>query len=172
MSPTSRQAAIQALTAAPPTPPSAEDLSGGANLTETYGESVFNDEVQRQRLPRPVYDALRRTIVTGAELEADIADAVANAMKDWAIERGATHFTHWFQPMTGLTAEKHDAFLHINGEGLAMLEFSGKELVQAANPTPRPSPRGASARPSKPVATPPGTRLRRPSCARRARAPR
>lgn len=126
----SRQAAIEALTAAPPTPMTAEALAEGRSLTDTYGEYVFSDDVQRQRLPRPVYDALRRTIVTGAELDADIADAVANAMKDWAIEQGATHFTHWFQPMTGLTAEKHDAFLHIDGEGHPMLLFSGKELIK------------------------------------------
>jgi glutamine synthetase len=129
MSLTPRQTAIQALTerrrsaAAPPAPPT-------GRLLEIYGQNVFNDEVQRQRLPRGVYDALRRTIDVGAELDPEIADAVANAMKDWAVERGATHFTHWFQPMTGLTAEKHDAFLHFTDRGRAILEFSGKALIK------------------------------------------
>ena len=99
-------------------------------LTEIYGANVFNDNVQRQRLPRSVYDALRRTIDTGAELDPRIADAVAGAMKDWAIESGATHYTHWFQPMTGLTAQKHDSFLRPMPDGRAIAEFSGKELIK------------------------------------------
>lgn len=103
---------------------------GRSTLPEDFGSLVFNDQVQRQRLPRPVYKALRRTIETGAKLDPEMADAVANAMKDWAIEGGATHYTHWFQPMTGLTAEKHDAFLETTAEGKAVLEFSGKQLVQ------------------------------------------
>ncbi len=126
---TARQAAIQALTekrraSALPSRP-ADD-----RLPELFGRNVFNDEAQQQRLPRSVYLALRRTIDAGAELDPEIADSVANAMKDWAIERGATHFTHWFQPMTGLTAEKHDAFLKVGPGGRAILEFSGRELIK------------------------------------------
>ncbi len=99
-------------------------------LTEIYGAYVFSDNVQRQRLQRSVYEALRRTIDSGAELDPRIADTVASAMKDWAIEHGATHFTHWFQPMTGLTAQKHDSFLRPMPDGRAMAEFSGKELIK------------------------------------------
>ena len=99
-------------------------------LPELFAINVFSDAVQRQRLPRPIYESLRRTIDAGQELDPSIADAVANAMKDWAIERGATHFTHWFQPMTGLTAEKHDSFLRPTSEGRIVLEFSGKELIK------------------------------------------
>jgi glutamine synthetase len=130
MSLTPRQSAVQALSerrgsaAAAPLDPAL------ARLPEIYGQNVFNDEIQRQRLPRGVYQALRRTIDAGADLDPEIADAVANAMKDWAVEHGATHFTHWFQPMTGLTAEKHDAFLHVSANGQAILEFSGKELIK------------------------------------------
>ncbi len=100
------------------------------HIKEMFGENVFSEAVQRARLPKPVFKALQKTIKLGAPLEADIADAVANAMKDWAIEKGATHFTHQFQPMTGLTAEKHDSFLSPTGDGRAILEFSGKELIK------------------------------------------
>src|SRR5580692_8427932 len=96
------------------------------HIKELFGESVFSEAVQRARLPKPVFKALQRTIKLGAPLEADIADAVANAMKDWTIEKGATHFTHQFQPMTGLTAEKHDSFLQPSNDGRALIEFSGK----------------------------------------------
>ncbi|MFT7478298.1 MAG: glutamine synthetase, partial [Gammaproteobacteria bacterium] len=104
--------------------------SDEARLPDYYGINVFNDQVQRSRLPGPVYEALHATIESGAALPPDIADAVASAMKDWAIERGATHYTHWFQPMTGLTAEKHDSFLQPTSGGRAILEFSGGQLVQ------------------------------------------
>ncbi len=105
------------------------------NFTEThmkdlFGENVFSEAVQRERLPKPVFKALQKTIKQGAPLDPAIADTVASAMKDWAIERGATHFTHQFQPMTGLTAEKHDSFMAPTGDGKAILEFSGKELVR------------------------------------------
>ena len=105
------------------------------NFTEThmkdlFGESVFSEAVQRERLPKPVFKALQKTIKQGAPLDPAIADTVAAAMKDWAIEHGATHFTHLFQPMTGLTAEKHDSFMAPTGDGKAILEFSGKELVR------------------------------------------
>jgi len=99
-------------------------------LKAVYGEHVFSEEVRRQRLPKGVFKALQNTIKAGAELDSDIAEAVAVAMKDWAVEHGATHFTHWFQPMTGLTAEKHDSFLSPSPEGGALAEFSGKELVR------------------------------------------
>src|SRR5579859_1620348 len=97
---------------------------------DLFGVNVFNEEVQKQRLPKPVFKALQRTIRQGAPLDPQIADAVANAMKDWAMERGATHFTHQFQPMTGATAEKHDSFLSPNGDGRAITEFGGKELIK------------------------------------------
>jgi glutamine synthetase len=106
------------------------------NFTEThlkdlFGVNVFNEEEQRARLPKPVFKALQKTIKQGAQLtDPAVADAVASAMKDWAIEHGATHYTHLFQPMTGLTAEKHDSFLNPTGTGGAVAEFSGKELVK------------------------------------------
>lgn len=99
-------------------------------LTEVFGSNVFNDKVMRQRLPKEVYRALRKTIEEGTPLKADIADIVANAMKDWAIEKGATHYTHWFQPLTGITAEKHDSFISPAPDGSIVMEFSGKQLVQ------------------------------------------
>jgi glutamine synthetase len=99
-------------------------------LQEVYGEHVFNERVQRERLPKSVFKALQKTITAGEELDGAIGDAVAVAMKDWAIEHGATHFTHWFQPMTGATAEKHDSFITPTPDGGALAEFSGKELVR------------------------------------------
>jgi glutamine synthetase len=97
---------------------------------DLYGVNVFNEREQRNRLPKPVYKALQKTIKEGAPLDATIAEAVAVAMKDWAIEHGATHYTHLFQPMTGITAEKHDSFLAPTTEGGAVAEFSGKELIK------------------------------------------
>lgn len=99
-------------------------------LKDLYGSLVFSEEVQKARLPKPVFKALQKTIKQGVNLDSTIADAVASAMKDWALEHGATHYTHLFQPMTGLTAEKHDSFLSPTGSGLAIAEFSGKELVK------------------------------------------
>src|SRR6266545_2390911 len=102
-----------------------------AHLKELFGVLVFSEEVQKARLPKPVFKALQKTIKQGAQLtDPAVADAVASAMKDWAIEHGATHYTHLFQPMTGLTAEKHDSFLTPTGTGSAIAEFSGKELVK------------------------------------------
>ena len=95
-----------------------------------FGSMVFNDSVMRARLPRATFEALQKTIREGLELDRNIADVVANAMKDWALEKGATHFTHWFQPMTGITAEKHDAFLTPINESSMIAEFSGKELIK------------------------------------------
>ncbi len=97
---------------------------------DDFGRLVFSDAVQRIKLPRPVYKALRRTITRGETLDESVADAVAVAVKDWALEHGATHYTHWFQPLTGITAEKHDAFLSPTAEGKAVTEFSGKELIK------------------------------------------
>src|SRR5260221_2878997 len=98
--------------------------------TEAFGSLVFNDAVQQTRLPKAVYHALRRTITHGDALDHTVADAVASAMKEWAVEHGATHYTHWFQPLTGITAEKHDSFLQPTGDGRAVAEFSGKELIK------------------------------------------
>ena len=100
------------------------------HLKELFGELVFSEETQKQRLPKPVFKALQKTIKQGTTLDPTVADAVASAMKDWAIEHGATHYTHIFQPLTGLTAEKHDSFLTPTGTGSAIAQFSGKELVQ------------------------------------------
>ena len=98
--------------------------------TEIFGSLTFNDEVQRRRLPRDVYKALRRTMTQNEPLDGSAADIIATAMKDWAVEHGATHYTHWFQPMTGITAEKHDSFIAPTVEGRAVAEFSGKELIR------------------------------------------
>lgn len=100
------------------------------NVTEIFGKNVFNDVVMRERLPKDTYKALKRTMDLGERLTEDVADVVANAMKDWAIEKGATHYTHWFQPMTGKTAEKHDSFIEPTGDGSVIMEFSGKQLIQ------------------------------------------
>ena len=105
-------------------------MNDKVNVSEIFGANVFNDNVMRARLPKAVYKELPKTIELGKELNPAIADTVANAMKDWAVEHGATHYTHWFQPMTGITAEKHDAFIHPTGDGKVMLEFSGKELIK------------------------------------------
>jgi glutamine synthetase len=98
--------------------------------TEVFGSLTFNDEVQRSRLPKEVYRALRRTVTMGEPLDLSAADVIATALKDWAVEHGATHFTHWFQPMTGITAEKHDAFITMSADGRAVAEFNGKELIK------------------------------------------
>lgn len=106
------------------------DWRTGAALTEVFGCKVFNDTIQRRRLKPKTYRSLRKTIETGASLGPDVAEDVADAMKDWAVEHGATHFTHWFQPMTGLTAEKHDSFLSPVVEGGAIHAFTGNELIK------------------------------------------
>ncbi|MDD5934261.1 MAG: glutamine synthetase III [Clostridiales bacterium] len=100
------------------------------NIPELYGSLVFNDKVMKQKLPKDVYKTLRKTIENGTHLELDVANSVAVAMKEWAVELGATHFTHWFQPMTGFTAEKHDSFISPTDNGEVLMEFSGKELVK------------------------------------------
>ncbi len=100
------------------------------HATELFGSLTFNDDVQRSRLPKEVYRALRRTVTMGEPLDHTIADIIATAMKDWAVEHGATHYTHWFQPMSGITAEKHDSFLVPSSDGRGLAEFSGRELIK------------------------------------------
>ena len=101
-----------------------------ATPLDIYGINVFNDAEMKKRLPAPIYSSLKNTISNSLSLDPMIAEAVAGAMKDWAIEKGATHFTHWFQPMTGVTAEKHDSFVSPVGDGKVIMEFSGKELLK------------------------------------------
>jgi len=100
------------------------------SIPEIYGSLVFNDKVMREKLPKDIYKALRKTIENNTHLELDVANSVAVAMKEWAVEHGATHYTHWFQPMTGFTAEKHDSFISPVGDGQIIMDFSGKELVK------------------------------------------
>jgi len=100
------------------------------NVPEIFASNVFNDEKMRQRLPEPIYTALRATVENGSPLDVAVANVVADAMKEWAIEQGCTHYTHWFQPMTGVTAEKHDGFITPAGDGRVIMEFSGKELIK------------------------------------------
>jgi len=100
------------------------------DIPNLFGSMVFNDSVMRARLPKDIYKALKKTMSQSTHLELEVANVVANAMKDWAVEKGATHFTHWFQPMTGITAEKHDSFISPAGDGKIIMEFSGKELVR------------------------------------------
>lgn len=101
-----------------------------ANSAELFGINVFNDKKMQERLPKATYKALKKTIENGEALDLSVANVVANAMKDWAVEMGCTHYTHWFQPMTGVTAEKHDSFICPNGDGQIIMEFSGKELIK------------------------------------------
>lgn len=100
------------------------------NVSSIFGSSVFNDAVMRERLPKATYKALKKTLDKGLPLDETVAEVVANAMKDWAIEKGATHYTHWFQPLTGITAEKHDSFISPTDDGRVIMEFSGKDLIK------------------------------------------
>ena len=100
------------------------------SVTEYFGCNVFNETIMRERLPKNIYKALRNTRELGVALDTDVAEVIANAMKDWAIEKGATHYTHWFHPMTGITAEKHDSFIAPTTDGRVIMEFSGKELIK------------------------------------------
>ena len=100
------------------------------NVPELFGCNVFNDDVMKDKLPKPVYKTLKATIENGDPLDNSVANAVAHAMKEWAIEKGCTHYTHWFQPLTGITAEKHDSFITPDGDGRVMMTFSGKELIK------------------------------------------
>ena len=99
-------------------------------VDEFFGINVFGDAVMKARLPENAYNELKTAVSQGKSIDRKIADIVANAMKDWAIEKGATHYTHWFQPMTGITAEKHDSFIAPDGNGHIIMEFSGKELIK------------------------------------------
>lgn len=100
------------------------------NVPELFGSLVFDDVTMKERLPKQTYKALKKTIQNGEPLDINVANIVANAMKDWAVEQGATHYTHWFQPMTGITAEKHDSFISPTDDGRIIMEFSGKELIK------------------------------------------
>jgi glutamine synthetase len=127
---TARQNAIAAITARGTNGDLTRVPPKNVSIRQLFGANVFSDEVMRSRLPENVYKALRKTIKKGAPLDSSVADIVAAAMKEWAMEHGATHYTHWFQPMTGLTAEKHDSFLAPTEAGTAIAEFSGSELVR------------------------------------------
>ncbi len=105
-------------------------MSNFVNVPEIFGTNVFNEATMKQRLAPEIYVAWKQCIVTGSPLQLDVANSIAEAMKEWAIEKGATHYTHWFQPMTGITAEKHDSFISPTGDGRVIMEFSGKELVR------------------------------------------
>ena len=106
-------------------------MSDQIKVSEIFGEDVFNDSVMQERLPKKVYRELKKTIEEGKELTSEIADVVAHEMKEWAIEKGATHYSHWFQPLTGVTAEKHDSFISSPLEsGKVLMSFSGKELIK------------------------------------------
>ena len=105
-------------------------MSERKDVTRLFGEDVFDESTMRQRLPKEVFKKLKATMNTNKELDSSIAESVAAAMKDWAVEKGATHYTHWFQPMTNITAEKHDSFIAPTGDGAVIMEFSGKELVK------------------------------------------
>jgi len=126
--PTGRSSIIQNIATNKPTVQQVDFMD--VKLNEVFGCNVFNESAQRATLDKPVFKALQKTIKHGAPLDATIADAVASGMKTWALRKGATHFTHLFQPMTGITAEKHDSFLNPNSDGTAIVEFSGKELIQ------------------------------------------
>ena len=100
------------------------------NVTEIFGSMVFDDRIMKATLSDKVYKSLKKTIDEGTPVDISIANAVAAAMKDWAVSKGATHYTHWFQPLTGITAEKHDSFINPSPDGRVIMEFSGKELVK------------------------------------------
>ena len=123
-----------------------------ATVMELYGSKVFNEHEMRERLPSSTYKSLKATIEKGQALDLEVANVVASVMKRWAIEQGATHYTHWFQPLTGITSEKHDGFVSPQPDGTAIMEFSGK-----ANQMLPPSLPAACAPPVKPAATPHGT---------------
>ena len=101
-----------------------------ANVSDIYGTMVFDERVMKERLPKATYKELMRTINDGEPLNLEVANVVAHAMKEWAIEHGATHFTHWFQPLSGVTSEKHDSFINPQPDGSVIMTFSGKELIQ------------------------------------------
>ena len=100
------------------------------DVPKLFGSLVFNESVMKDRLPTATYKAYKAAVLAGTPLNLEIANIIANAMKDWALEHGCTHFTHWFQPMTGITAEKHESFISPTAEGRVIMDFSGKELIQ------------------------------------------
>ncbi len=126
-----------------------------ATVMELYGSKVFNEHEMRERLPSSTYKSLKATIEKGQPLDLEVANVVASVMKRWAIDQGATHYTHWFQPLTGITSEKHDGFVSPQPDGTAIMEFSGKELIKASRMLP-PSPPAVCAPPPRPAAIPPG----------------
>lgn len=101
-----------------------------SNVPKMFGSLVFNETVMKDRLPTATYKTFKNAVLKGEALDLPIANIIANAMKDWALEHGATHFTHWFQPMTGITAEKHESFIAPTADGRVIMDFSGKELIQ------------------------------------------
>src|SRR5438128_1951999 len=107
------------------------EMAGGMKVMEAFGSNTFNADAMKQKLPKAVYQSLQETIRRGTKLDPSIANEVAHAVKEWALAKGATHFCHWFQPQTGLTAEKHDAFLTFDDEGRPMERFSGAQLIQS-----------------------------------------
>ena len=138
-------------------------MSDVIKVTEIFGENVFNDAAMKERLPKNVYKKLKETIENGSELDPSIADVVAHAMKDWAVENGATHYTHWFQPLTGITAEKHESFIGSpDAAGKIIMDLSGKELIKGEPDAFRSRP-AACGRPSRPAAIRHGTAPRRHS---------
>ena len=138
-------------------------MSENINVEAIFGENVFNDSVMKERLPKSVYKKLKQTIEDGSELDPTIADVVAHAMKDWAVDNGATHYTHWFQPLTGVTAEKHDSFIgNFDSQGKVLMDLSGKELIKGETDGSSFRP-AACARPSRPADILPGTALPRRS---------
>ena len=138
-------------------------MSETINVEAIFGENVFNDSVMKERLPKSVYKKLKQTIEDGSELDPTIADVVAHAMKDWAVDNGATHYTHWFQPLTGVTAEKHDSFIgNFDSQGKVLMDLSGKELIKGETDGSS-FPSGGRARPSRPADIPLGTALPRHS---------
>lgn len=127
-----------------------------ANVMEIYGSKVFNEHVMKERLPSATYKSLKNTLHKGAPLDIEVANVVASVMKRWAMELGATHYTHWFQPLTGITSEKHDGFVSPVGDGTAIMEFPARSWY-AASPMLPPSPPAVCALPAKHAATPHGT---------------
>ena len=136
------------------------------NPSEYFGCKVFSQKIMQEKLPKVTYKALMRTLQQGEPLDIEVANVVAHAMKEWAIEQGATHYTHWFQPLTGITSEKHDSFLNPGGDGTAIMTFSGKELVQGepdASSFPSGGPRCQHRRPRAGVLPHQGRGLRQAS---------
>ena len=144
-----------------------------ANVMEIYGSKVFNEHVMKERLPSATYKSLKDTLHKGAPLDIEVANVVASVMKRWAMELGATHYTHWFQPLTGITSEKHDGFVSPQPDGTAIMEFSGKELIKgepdaSGTPPATPSSRMTCCAFPPPLSATPARRwIKRPPCCAR-----